>query len=283
MTTLVHETPRPAPAAGDGTSATDDSRLDRTELGVTEARVRRAEWVKFRSVRSNKVSVAAAVAVAVGLGAIFSSSGAPDGPRRSGTDPVSLSLAGFRLSQLIIGVIGVLFVTSEYSTGMIRSTFAAVRSRGSVLRAKLAVITAVTMVTGTVAAFAAYAVGQTLTDGVTSSLSDSGVLRAVIGTAVYTTAVAVLGVALGFLIRSTAAAVGVLFASLLLIPVLFGLLPWSWAETFTKLLPSNAGEAFTSVTSSSTLLSPGRGALVVGLWVVGLVGAAAAVLRRRDA
>ena len=281
MTTLVHEAAHPTRTAGDG--ATHVARLDRTGLGVTEALVRRAEWVKFRSVRSNKVSIAAAVVVAVGLGAVFSSSGAPDGPNRSGTDPVSLSLAGFRLSQLIIGVIGVLFVTSEYSTGMIRSTFAAVRSRGSVLRAKLAVVGAVTLVTGTIAAFAAYAVGQSLTDGVTSSLSDSGVLRAVIGTAVYTSAIATLGVALGFLIRSTAAAVGVLFASLLLIPVLFGLLPWSWAETFTKLLPSNAGEAFTSVTSSSSLLSPGNGALVVGLWVVGLVGAAALVLRRRDA
>ena len=136
-----------------------------------------------------------------------------------------------------------------------------------------------------VVAFIAFFVGQaTYTgSGVTAAITDSGVLRAVLGTAVYTAGIGIMGIALGFLLRSTAAGVGVLLASILVIPLLVGLIPGTIGDWLYKLLPSQAGSAFTSVTAQSDLLSPGAGALVFGAWLVGLLVAAAVVVRRRDA
>ena len=105
----------------------------------------------------------------------------------------------------------------------------------------------------------------------------------VLATAAYTMVVGLRGVALGLLLRSTAGAIGVLFGSLLLLPVLAGLLPWSWSATLTKLLPSNAGDAVTSLRGSTDLLSVRAGALVLVLWVVGLLTAAGLAVVRRDA
>jgi ABC-2 type transport system permease protein len=264
-----------------------DARHERREIAgleVTERRVMRSEWIKFRSVRSNLIAFSAAAIVAVGFGAIFSSAGSRRGPNEA-VDSVSLSLAGLNLSRLIIGVLGVLLVSSEYSSGLIRTTLASVSSRLSVLRAKSVVFATVTLVVAGVAAFAAFFVGQSLYGGVggSAAISDPGVLRAVVGAAAYCVGVGLLGLGLGFLLRSTAGGIGVLFATLLLIPGLAGLLPWSWSETATKYLPSNAGEAFTSVTRTKDLLSPTVGALVFAAWVIALLVAAGVALQRRDA
>lgn len=256
--------------------------LGRDQLAVTEARVIRSEALKFRTVRSNLVAMAAAVAVAVALGAVFTSAGEGGGPRRL-VGQVALSLAGFRPAQLIIGVVGVLFASAEYSTGTIRTTFAAVRSRLAVLRAKVVVYGTVVGVLSTVTALVAFFVGRSVYTGATVSLGDPGVLRVVLATAAYTVAVGLLGLALGFLLRSTAGAVGVLLGSLLLLPALMGLLPWSWAETATKLLPSNAGDAITSLRTSSDLLSTGQGAVTIAVWVAGMLALAGVALVRRDA
>ena len=209
---------------------------------------------------------------------------AGDGPGGS-SDPVSLSLAGFNLAQIVVGVLGVIAAAGEYSTGLIRTTLAAVTTRLPVLWAKVAVVGAVTLVVTGVAALVAFLGGQAIYGGaeVTASLSDPGVLRAVLGTAVYCTGVAVIGVALGFLMRSTAGAIGVLFAGLLVVPGLAGLLPDSWSDPILQVLPSNAGAAFTSVDAASDLLSPTVGLIVFALWPVGLLAAAAVTLRARDA
>lgn len=254
----------------------------RDDLAVTEERVMRSELLKFRTVRSNLVSMAAVAAVAVTLGAIFTSSGEGGGPRRL-AGQVALSLAGFRPAQLIVGVIGVLFASAEYSTGTIRTTFSAVRSRVSVLRAKVVVYAAIVGALSTVTAFVAFFVGRSLFSGTKVALGDPGVLRVVLATAAYTVVVGLLGLALGFLLRSTAGAIGLLLGSLLLLPALMGLLPWSWAETATKLLPSNAGDSITTLHPGSDLLTTGQGAITLVVWVVGLLALAGAALVRRDA
>jgi ABC-2 type transport system permease protein len=198
---------------------------------------------------------------------------------------LSLSLAGFKIVQLLVGVLGITLVTSEYSNGLIRLTLQSVRSRSSVVWAKATVFALVVLVVACFAAPAAFVVGRATYSGTAPaySLGDSGVVRVIAGTIVYLVSIGLLGVALGFLIRSAAAAVGVLFASLLIVPALVGLLPGTVADTVTKLLPSNAGDALTSITRSSDLLSPVAGGIVLIVWVVGVLVAAVAVLQRRDA
>jgi ABC-2 type transport system permease protein len=257
-------------------------------LGVTQRRVVKAEWIKLRSVRSTVIGLIAAVAVAVGLGLLFSSfagSGQGGRPERASIDPLSLSLAGFNLSQLIIGVLGVSLVAGEYSTGLMRTTFSAVAGRLPVLWAKSIVFGGATLVVMLAAAFAAFFGGQALYGGAepTVALSDPGVLRAVVGAAAYASGVGLLGVAIGFLLRTTAAGIGVLFAMLLLVPGLTGLLPDSIADPLTKVLPPNAGQAFMSVADNANLLSPTAGFLVFLLWVVGLLVAAGVAVKKRDA
>jgi ABC-2 type transport system permease protein len=92
-----------------------------------------------------------------------------------------------------------------------------------------------------------------------------------------------MGLALGFVLRSTAAAIGTLVATLMIAPGLVGLLPDSVSESIGKFLPSNAGQAFLAVEPSDTLLSPAAGFAVFAAWAIGLLAAAVIVLRRRDA
>ena len=256
---------------------------------VTERSVARSEWIKFRSLRANLIGIVAAGSVLVGLGMLFSSltgSDARGGPPTAGSgDTVSIALGGMTLSQLIVGVLAAVFVTSEYSSGLIRTMFSAVADRLPVVRAKALVFGGTTWIVMTVASFAAFFAGQAVYAGAqsTDALTDPGVLRAVFGAGVYGAGVALIGVALGFVLRSAASAVGVLVGTLMIAPVLVGLLPSSISDWLSKILPSNAGSAFMSVTRSSDLLTPTAGFAVFAAWVVGLLGVAAVLVRRRDA
>jgi ABC-type transport system involved in multi-copper enzyme maturation permease subunit len=289
MSTLTTVTPVTPESAMSAVSPLAAQAVASDRPAVTLRRVLRAEWIKLRSVRSLVLGLAGAVAAAVLLGMLISSvagSGARPGPpgASAATDSVTMSLAGFHMTQLIVGVLGVLVVATEYSTGLIRTTFAAVTRRLPVLWAKVAVFGTVTLVVMAVTAVVALFAGQAVFTGAggTASLTDPGVLRVVAGTAAYTAGVGLMGIALGFLLRSTAAAIGVLFAFLLIVPVLASLLPSSF-QTVTQFLPSKAGSSFTSLTAAGDVLSPGAGAAVFLAWVVGLLAAAAWAVRRRDA
>ena len=189
------------------------------------------------------------------------------------------------LAQLILGVLGALLVTSEYSSGLIRTVFAAVPKRSPVLRAKAVVVGVITLLLMTVTSFVTFLAAQAVYAGdeVTYTLADTGIVRVIIGNGVYLTGVALMGLALGFLLRSTAAAVATLIGLLMIAPGLSGLLPDSIGDAITKLLPSNAGSAFTQLHESADLLSPASGFAVFAIWVIGLLAAAAVLLRRRDA
>lgn len=261
-------------------------------LKVTMPRVITSEWIKFWSLRSTWITLAAAVVVFVGIGLLASSigmdGGAGAGPGAPGPgqaiDPTSLSLAGTTFAQLILGTLGVLLTATEYSTGMIRSTLAAVPKRLPVLFAKAGVFVTAVLAVSMVASFAAFLGGQAIlgSDGV--SLSDPGVLRAVVGTAVYLTGAGVLGLALGALLRSTAAAITSVFGLLFVLPGIAGLLlPDSWSDAITAYLPSNAGSAFTAITQGADQLSPWAGLAVFVGYLVVATGAAARRLATADA
>ncbi len=291
MTTTVDPKTIDTPA---GMTATIPDTVKRERLGhrVTQWAVTKAEWIKLRSVRSNLIGVAAAAVVLVLLGMLFAAlgdsgqgPGGAGGPGGTATDSLSLIFGGMTLSQLIIGVLGALFVASEYTSGLIRTMFGAVGRRTLVLRAKAIVFGGATWLVMTIGGFAAFFAGNAVYSGsfATYSIGEPGVLRAVLAVGFYGGCVALIGIALGFLLRSTASAIGVLVGMLMLAPVLVGLLPGPLSDTLTKILPSKAGDAMMSVASPDNLLSPGLGFLVLVIWVVGLLGTAAVTLRRRDA
>src|ERR1700730_11306459 len=158
------------------------------DLRVTFPRVIKSEWLKFRSLRSSWYTLAAAVLSMVLINTVL---GLTIGERWTTLKPddhvASAVMRGYHLSQLLIGVLGALFVTGEYGTGMIRSTFAAVPRRLPVLGAKTAVLGVVALVTMVAASFAGFFGADALLSGYhhTLSLSEPGALRVVAGTGVY--------------------------------------------------------------------------------------------------
>ncbi|MGZ8475858.1 MAG: ABC transporter permease [Candidatus Limnocylindria bacterium] len=184
---------------------------------VTFARVMKAEWIKFRTLRSSRLTLGAAVALMVIIGLVigYATSTADWGAARDGSPALdselklaSAPVRGFLITQLVVGVLGVLFVTGEYATGMIRSTFTAVPRRLQVVGAKAAVFGVVALVVMTLASFAAFYGAQIFLgpDGHGSSISDPGVLRSVAGVGLNLTLVGLLGAGTGWIVRSTAGA-----------------------------------------------------------------------------
>ncbi|MFE6170586.1 ABC transporter permease [Streptomyces sp. NPDC056464] len=259
---------------------------------VTAVRVLRSEWAKFWSLRSSWITLGVAVFLLVLFGAIAAytyspdavATGGPPGPGGSDGDStaVSLALTGVTFASLAIGVLGVLLSAGEYSTGMIRSTLTAVPRRLPVLWSKALVLGPIALLLSTVGALAAFQLGTPGLDGerIALSLSDDGVLRALAGAGVYLALVAVFGVALGVLIRSSAGAIAALVGVLLILPGLASLLPDSWYDTLSPYFPSNAGSAVYALHETSGSLSPGAGLAVFAGWVaLALAGAALRLVR----
>ena len=189
------------------------------------------------------------------------------------------------MSQIIIAILGVALVAGEYQTGLIRTWFGAAPNRLRVLAAKTTVYGGLVFVVALVAAVVAFLAGQALLPAgwVALSLGSEGVLQALLGTAFYAAVIGVIGVGLGFLLRSTAAGAGAVVTMLMIAPLMVGLLPASISDPIGKILPSNAATAVQGVESSSELLSTGWGVAVLIAWVMAIVGAAAISLKRRDA
>jgi hypothetical protein len=253
-------------------------------VGVTPGRVLRSEWIKLRSLRSTTWTLAASVAVMVGVSVLLSLVIAGDWDTMTAADRTNFEVdeplsASSLLAQLMIGVVGVIAVTGEYATGMIRATLAAVPRRLPVLWAKLGLLAAVTFVLMTVAAFASWFGGAAILSAHWDvSLSQPGMLRAVLGSAVVLTAVCLLGVALGFILRSTPAAISVLFAVLLVVPMVGGLVP-----DVSRYLPSEAMSSFVHARPSPDDLAPLPALALIAGYVAVAIAAAAFTLTRKDA
>jgi ABC-2 type transport system permease protein len=247
---------------------------------LTQGRVLRSEWIKIRTVRSTRFTLAFAVVGLVGLGPLM----ALFAPAK-GVAPVETSTTGYLFAQLAIGALGVLVVTAEYTTGMIRTSLTAVPRRLPVLWAKTVVYAAVTWVSMTAAAVTAFLLSQAILSSrglATASLGDPGVARAVLGTAAYLTVLAVLSVAIGALIRTTAGGVTAVLGILLVLPVLARILPSSTADTVARYLPGNAGQAIFGLHQSSSMLTPWAGFTVLCLYAGVALAGAAVMLRGRD-
>jgi hypothetical protein len=261
---------------------------ERPVYQVTTTGVLRSEWAKLWSLRSTWITLGLGLLFLVAFGLIAAAryksgydSGTLDKDFASRTG-VELSLFGTNFAQLALGVLGVLVTAGEYSTGMIRSTLAAVPRRLPVLWSKAALYGVVVLVVGTAGAFVTFQIGSGIVSGTPAamSLSHAGVVRALFGAGLYLSLVGVIGAALGMLLRSVAGGISVLVASLMLIPGLVTLLPSSWQDNISPYLPSNAGESMYALTHDATSLSPGAGLWVfLGWTALALAGAAYRLVR----
>ena len=257
---------------------------------VTQLRVARSEWTKLYSLRSTRWSLLVAVVFTIGLPVVFAavvgSHWAHMSPHdRADRHPLDVALAGVNLSQLAIAVLGVLVITGEYATGMIRATFTAVPKRLPVLWAKLGVYGLVSLALMVPSVVIAFFASQAVLNGhhiLQISFTAHGVARSVIGGAVYLVLVGALGMALGAIVRNTAGGIAVFAAIFFVIPPLMNILPTSWNDAITPYLPSEAGRRIFSLipTDHSLSLWPATG-LFVG-YVAAAIAIAAVLLVRRD-
>jgi ABC-2 type transport system permease protein len=249
-----------------------------------------SELTKLRSVRSTIWSLIATFVITVGFGALFSWAYISRYDQQSlqerlTFDATQHSLRGLFLAQLAIGVLGVLVMTSEYATGLIRTTLTAVPQRRTVLAAKAVTFGVVACIVSFVSVFVAFLIGQAILHGkhLGVGLGDPHVLGAVVGAGVYLTFVGLLGLGLGTILRRTAGAIATLFAVVLVIPLLAQALPSPWDSDVSKFMPSRLGEALFSVRPDSGVLSRGDALVVMVVWLVVTFTLATLFIVRRDA
>lgn len=256
---------------------------------VTQGRVALSEWTKLRSLRSTLYTLMVTALATIGFGVIDSAVTASrwssmSAAGRASFDPLSTSLLGVDFGVLAIGVLGVLLITGEYSTGMVRSTFAAVPRRLLVLWGKAGVFALVGFAVALPSTLLAFLAGQAFLSSqhIQIAFSHSGVPGAVFGAALYLMLVGLFGLGLGTILRNTAAGIATFAAVMFVIPPLIGILPSSMANAIDPYLPSNAGSAIINLTAHAHTLSPWAGLAVFAGYVAATLAAGAVVLMRRD-
>ncbi|WP_018501571.1 ABC transporter permease [Parafrankia discariae] len=247
----------------------------------------RSEWTKFRSLRSTGWTLALGGVAMVGLAVLMCATAAADwdggDPELAGFDAAVHGLGGALLAQIAIGVLGVLVITGEYTTGMIRATLTLVPRRLPVLWAKAIVFAGVAFAFALVTSLVSFTVGQAILAGedLDISIGSPGAMRAILGCAFFLTEVGLLGLAIGTLLRSTAGAVSALLAVLLGLPILMNLLP-PGMQSVGRYLPASIGEVLISTRDGDNVFSPGPAAVMMTVYLVVALTAAAVVLARRD-
>jgi ABC-type transport system involved in multi-copper enzyme maturation permease subunit len=280
-----------APAASAAAAAAVSAGLPPAAGRAGLAGTVRSELTKIRSTRSTYWTLLALIVVTVGFGGLASWGAASHsqglGP---GFDATQRSLGGLYIGQLIIAVLGALAITSEYSTGMIRTSLTAMPRRGTVFAAKAIVFGAVALGTSLITSFAAFFLGQALMSGhhLSATLGQPGVLRAVFGGALFLTACGLLAFGIGMMVRHTAAAIATSTGLLFVLTVLVRFLPGSWQNDVDKWMPAIAGSQVWAALppppgQQPAMFSAWPGfAVLAGYAVVALL-AGLILFRRRDA
>lgn len=253
----------------------------------------RSEWTKLWTVRSTYWTLLLAVVIMIGYAALLAGTISASVNDMSSAERAGLpsalffSLVGAQLAQLVLAVLGVLVISSEYRTGMIRSSLVAVPQRLRFLGAKLVPYTLVVLVLSEIMAFASFYVGQAFfaTKNMDVSLSDEGVLRAVIGAGLFLTACGVFGLAVGALVRNVAGSIAITVGALLVLPTVLNFLPGDWGEAVNNYFLTNAGEQVMRLEggAAATSVGPWVGYGVFWAWIAAILIAAGALLHKRDA
>jgi len=251
----------------------------------------RSEFTKIRSTRSTYWTLFALIVVCIGIGALASAGTAshPQGISPASFDGTQQSLAGLYVGQLVIAALGALTITSEYSTGMIRTSLAVQPRRGVVFAAKAVVFAVVTLITGLIASFGSFFVGQAILSSahahLSATLGQPNVLRAVIGGALFLTACGMLAYGLGAILRHTAAAISAAIGLLFVLTVLVQFLPHSWQNSVDKWTPALAGG---QIWTTKAIQGPNQfpawgGFAVLAGWAAVAIIAGLVLFRTRDA
>jgi ABC-2 type transport system permease protein len=249
-----------------------------------------AEWIKLRSVRSTYLTLLFAAVAAVGVGYLVTRSQATHWatmtPQTRATfDRVSDSFTGLGLAQLAFGVIGVLAISSEYTTGLIRTTFAAVPRRRAVIAAKAAVVGALTVLAGELIAFATFFAGQqALSAGhLNVTLAHPGVLRGVLAAGLYLAVMAWVGLGLGAVIRHTAGVITAMIGVVFLLPHIIQALPAPWDIRIGKYSLDVAAQQVIAQHPAAGNFPPGPSFLIVAAYAAAAITTAVLLITRRDA
>ena len=267
-------------------------RLPRLPEGVrvTQIRVVLSEWTKLHSLRSTRWSLFAALLLTMALPVLFAfvttSHWGTMGPHeRADRHPLDIALAGVNVAQLAVAVLGVLVITGEYSTGMIRASFTAVPKRLPVLWAKTFVFGAVSFLLMLPAVLIAFFSSQAILDRhhiLQIPFSAPGVARSVIGGAIYLMLVGIFALGLGAIVRNTAGGIATFAAIFFVIPPLMFVLPASWNNAISQYLPSESGRQIFSLTHGAHSLNPWPGGLLFVGYCVLTLAIAAVLLVTRD-
>ena len=256
---------------------------------MAATQVIRSEWTKIRSVASTVWTLSLAVVVTIGLGILISALSKNEFDNMSredklSFDPTFISFAGMSLGQLAMIVFGVLVVSNEYSTGMIRTSLAAVPQRGTFLFSKIAVATALALAVGLVTSFVAFFLGQAMLGSHRAEIGDPHVLRAVIGGGVYMTLIAVFSMGVAAMLRSPMLSLGILMPFFFLISNILGNVDAT--KKIGRYLPDQAGSKIMQVITpidDDTPYGPWGGLGIMALWVIAVLVGGYVLLKRRDA
>jgi ABC-2 type transport system permease protein len=249
----------------------------------------RSEWTKLHSVRSTYWTAGFATLASIALSILICARTAYNinhgHQSLDGFDPTLASLDGLYVAQIAIGALGVLTISSEYGTGMIRATLSALPQRRAMLAAKGVVFSAATLVLGEIMSFTSFGIGQALLHHAHAgvSLTQPSAFRATIGGGLYLTAVGLLGYGLGALVRHTAGALSAFFGVLFALTAVSDLLPTNLRNDVINYLPANAGSQIITVIRTSGALGPWAGLGVLTLYAAAALTAATVLITRRDA
>ncbi|MFH9547782.1 ABC transporter permease [Streptomyces sp. NPDC051445] len=256
---------------------------------MAATQVIRSEWTKIRSVASTVWTLSLAVVVTIALGMLISALSRHEFDNMSrddrlSFDPTFISFAGMSLGQLAMIVFGVLVVSNEYSTGMIRTSLAAVPQRGAFLFSKIAVATGLALAVGLATSFVTFFLGQAMLGSHRASISDSGVLRAVIGGGLYMTLIAVFSMGVATMLRSPMLSLGILMPFFFLISNILGNV--SATKKIGRYLPDQAGSKIMQVVTpidDDTPYGPWGGFAIMAVWAVAALAGGYLLLKKRDA
>ena len=257
---------------------------------VTQARVVLSEWTKLPSLRSTRWSLLVGFLLTIALPVLFAAVtsshwGSMSPHERADRHPLDIALAGVNLSQLAVAVLGVLVITGEYSTGMIRASFTAVPKRLPVLWAKTAVFGSVVLLLMIPPVLIAFFASQAILSRhhiLQIPFSHPGVARSVIGGALYLMLVGIFALGIGAIVRNTAGGIAAFAGIFFVIPPLMNVLPTSWNNAISQYLPSNAGRQIFSLTHGAHSLSPWPGGALFAGYCALVLAIAAVLLVRRD-
>jgi ABC-2 type transport system permease protein len=249
----------------------------------------RSEWTKIRSVASTVWTLSLAVVVTIALGMLISALSKNDFDSMSRNDrlsfdPTFISFAGMSLGQLAMIVFGVLVVSNEYSTGMIRTSLAAVPQRATFLASKIAVATGLALAVGLFTSFVTFFLGQAMLGEHKASIGDTGVLRAVIGGGIYMTLIAMFSMGVAAMLRSPMLSLGILMPFFFLISNILGNV--SATKKIGRFLPDQAGSKIMQVVTpidDDTPYGPWGGLGIMALWVLAALVGGYVLLKKRDA